>query len=306
MKMNTYIDCAVSAILLASIAIDAGASTMFSTNYGDFSGTSVTYRDVNESSGTDAFALYGAPAVVGNTLNFSPDFTAYAAGAGGSDTTDGQLGFDVYADSGNFIDELSFSERGDFLLSGFSGDAYASVSANFFITIYEVDGVELTQSLVLPGVEMTFTPNVAGEFLLSSVGGPSYGDVWAGDMTVDIKSLLSDNDIAFNNGATRLHLELNNTLVALSQDGTQAFIAKKGFHTFSVTVIPEPASVGLLGFTTLGLFYRRRVKGRSILGETAFLRDTVEQTTDMNTGYMNPIRRLLTSKELARAQWLNF
>ncbi len=254
-----------SFILKASLAglgiiLYAGAAhaTMFTTNYGDFAATTVSYNQVTESSGTDANALYYAPTIAGDTLNFDPIFTAFASGAGGTDTTDGQLGFDINADPGNFINKLMFSERGDFSLSGFSNDAYADVSASFFVEILEVDGVALAQP-INASTSMTFDPNANGSFLLSVGGVPLYDGIWSGDMAIDIEALLVLNGIPFINGATKLHMELDNTLTALSQAGTSAYIAKKDFQGFSVTAIPEPATLGLVAIFSAGFLFTRRV-----------------------------------------------
>ncbi|MBT8045729.1 MAG: PEP-CTERM sorting domain-containing protein, partial [Pontiella sp.] len=185
-------------------------------------------------------------------------FSAFASGAGGTDTTDGQLGFDIHSDPGNFINKLMFSERGDFSLSGFSNDAYADVSASFFVEILEVDGVALPQPLNA-STAMTFNPNANGSFLLSAGGVPLYDGIWSGDMMIDIEDLLVQNGITFVNGATKIHMELDNTLTALSQAGTSAYIAKKDFQGFSVTAIPEPATLGLVSIFSAGLFFTRRL-----------------------------------------------
>lgn len=157
----------VFAVLLL-VCMSAQASLLYTANYGDFTGATVSYNQVIESSGTDAKALYNEPGVTGDTLNFNPTFTAFASGAAGTDTTDGQLGFDIDAHAGSFIEKLMFSEAGDFSLSGFSNDAYADVSASFFVEVLEVDGVAIDP--VNASTSMTFSPNANGSFLLS-VGG---------------------------------------------------------------------------------------------------------------------------------------
>jgi len=246
--------------LVIGAIMSAEAATLFSTNYGDFSAVTVCYNDVIESSGTDATALYYAPTISGNTLNFNPIFTAYSAG-GGTDTTDGQLGFDICATSGNFIDKLVFKERGDYSLSSFSptGNAMADVSASFFVEVLEVDGVQLLEPLNAT-TTMTFTPDANGTFVLSGFG--INDGVWDGAMSIDIEALLADNGIDFIYGATLVHVELDNTLKAISQAGTDAFIAKKDFQGFSVTSIPEPGTATLLGGGSLFLIsFRRKLSG---------------------------------------------
>jgi hypothetical protein len=81
-------------------------------------------------------------------------------------------------------------------------------------------------------------------------------------MSIDIEALLTANNIGFDFGATKIHVELDNTLTALSQPGTEAFIAKKDFQGFSVTSIPEPGTATLLGGGSLFLIsFRRKLSG---------------------------------------------
>lgn len=244
---------------LLCFALQAHASVLFSTNYGNYSAVSVCYNDVSESSGTDANALYNAPSITGNTLNFNPDFTAFADGSEGnaSDTTDGQLGFDICTLGGNFIDELVFSERGDYSFSSFGNTALVDVSASFIVEVLDVDGVELLTP-VNGEVMMTFSPNDEGTFSFSGFGLTGLLG-WTGSMSMNILDLLTTNDVPFINGATKIHVELDNQLQALAQSGTEAFIAKKDFQGFSVTSIPEPSSLVLIGLTASMIgFIRRR------------------------------------------------
>jgi hypothetical protein len=248
------------ALLSIMISASAEAALLYQANYGDFVGATVSYLDVTESSETDANALYNAPSIVVDTLTFNPDFTSYSTGAGGSDTTDGKLTFDVNAKSGYFINELEFKEEGDVNLIGFSNDAYADVSANFFVTVTEVDGVPINP--VTGNTTMTFSPSADGSYLLSNLGGPGYNTTWSGDMKINIDVLLTSLSIPFEDGATKVEVALDNTLSTLSQAGTEAFIAKKDFKGFTVTSIPEPASaVLMIGMTSGLMFVRRRFNG---------------------------------------------
>ncbi|MEN8255575.1 MAG: hypothetical protein ABFR33_08905 [Verrucomicrobiota bacterium] len=223
----------------------------------------VSYSDFTESSGTDATPLFQTPTVSGDTLNFDPVFTAYADGSGGnaSDTTDGHLGFDVYVIGNHIINELRFSERGDYSLLSFGNAALVDVSATLFVEVLEVDGAALA-SPVNGEAEMSFSPNANGQFLLTSFGTTS--GLWTGSADFDIDTLLASHGVPFDNGATKVHVELGNTLQALAQIDSQAFIGKNDLQVFSVTSeagsIPEPASLGLLiGIPVFLTFIRRRI-----------------------------------------------
>ncbi len=241
---------------LLCFALQAHASVMFSTNYGSYAAETVCYSNVWETSATDANALYGAPEIIGNTLNFNPqNFTAYAED-GAIDKTDGQLGVDVCASSGNFINALQFSEKGDYDVSSLGNSTEADVSAFFFIEVLEVDGVELSK-VVDAEFSMMFSPNTDGTFALSGFGQDD--GIWTGSVDIDIDKILSDNGILFDDGATKIHVQLDNKLSTLAAPGTTAYIAKKDFEGFSITSIPEPNSLVLIGMaSSMIVFVRSR------------------------------------------------
>jgi hypothetical protein len=74
--------------------------------------------------------------------------------------------------------------------------------------------------------------------------------------------------------------------------------------------IPEPATLGLMGFSTLGLLFRRRKMARCMLTGTTSRRDPFElaatKKAEKPSGYVNTIKPLVSSKALDRAQWLNY
>lgn len=237
-------------------------------NYGDFSGDTVTYVDVTEDSDTgDPLPLFGAPSVSADSLDFNPvAFNANTNGAGGNDATNASLTFMVEAHPLHVIKNLTLSEAGDTTLSGFGTDAtFTDVSANVFVDILEVDGVGITP--ISFNDSMSFTPS-GGSYGLGTDGGggPVFETVWEGSLFVDIMAELddavADGDIApYDFGATKISLVLDNTLTALSEEGTFALIAKKnaGGVSFSIN-IPEPAAAALavLGLAVGIVASRRR------------------------------------------------
>jgi hypothetical protein len=224
-------------------------------------GTTVIYSNIDESSSTDATPLYYTPVASGDTLNFDPVFTAFADGSSGnaSEMTIGRLSFDIHASIGNIINGLQFVERGNYSLLSFGNAALADVSATFFIEILEVDGIAL-HTPVNEEATMIFSPNADGQFLYNTFGisnGP-----WTGNVGLDLDVLLSASGISYSNGITKLHVELDNTLLALTQTDSQAHITIQDFQvvstTSSIASIPEQASLVMLsGMGSVLLFIRR-------------------------------------------------
>lgn len=233
--------------------------------YGDFAGNTVTYVGVTEDSNSgDPLPLFGPPTVGGDTLDFNPvGFSASASGAGGNDVTDGNLSFMVVAKPGYAINSMNLHEGGDTTLAGFGTDAtFTSVTGTGVLNINEVDGVPIG-ALSIP-FSMTFNPS-GGTFGLATDfgGGPGGTLAWAGGVNLNVNGALTANNIPFAVGATKISINLDNTLLALSQAGTFSLIAKKDFGSLSVTVnVPEPATALLGSVMALGLLCVRRRVGR--------------------------------------------
>jgi hypothetical protein len=236
---------------LALLVLQVSFASATPINRGSFVGTNVIYADVIEESATDPAlvqpgplgGLFGEPTVAGDSLDFNPKgFAATSSNGGIPDQTDSNLQFMVVAKPGKAVSSIAFTERGDTTLSGLSGDAFTSVSATIFVEISEVDGVPT--DINIPSVSMLFTPS-GGTYLLSADGvGPIYQTDWEGSAFIDIGPFLP-----FGANATKVSVSLDNTLVALSQTGTTAFIQKKDFDGVTITVetndIPEPTSIAL-------------------------------------------------------------
>jgi hypothetical protein len=247
----------LSALLVAAPAAAA-------VNYGDFTGAQVDYLQVTEdaSSAGDTEPLFGPPTVAGNSIDFDPVGFSATTSNGGIDFTDGNLKFTIMAHPFSAISTINFAEAGDTTLLGFGNDTtFSAVTTRLFIDILEVD-FQPVDVVSLNNVAIPFAPS-GGTFGLGTDGGggPLFNSGWGGNVLVMVDQILIANNVPFTGGATKVSVNLDNSLSAISQPGTSAFIAKKNANGVVITVnipIPEPNACLLAAFGLAGLFIRRR------------------------------------------------
>ena len=88
-------------------------------------------------------------------------------------------------------------------------------------------------------------------------GVPSFNTQWTGSVTLDIDAILLAN--AITGRATKISIDLDNTLTAVSQTETTALIGKKDFGGVAITThVPEPSTLALCGVALAALALRRR------------------------------------------------
>ena len=152
----------------------------------------------------------------------------------------------IMAHAGKSITNISFFEAGDTTLGGLGNDnTNTAVTASGTITVNAVDGVNIAP-LVRP-IALTFTPS-GGTYGLQTdgAGGPIFHTPWTGSLLVNVGQILTQAGVPFTFGASKVSIDLVNTLSAATQTGTAAVISKKDFGGISITVnIPEPTSVVL-------------------------------------------------------------
>jgi hypothetical protein len=241
----------VTVLLISAFVLLNPAAILFASpiNYGNLNGVSVVYQQITEDSTTDPTPLFGQPSVADDSLLFSPvSFGASATGAGGIDLTDGTLATSIVALQNSRIKKLQFSEFGDYSLYG-NGTASTSaqVMTTLFIRVTHVDGGAITP--VTFTANMLFSPSDGSYNLIDDHG---IGVLWQGGIVYDVTAALQR--AGYLGEATKLDLTLDNTLVAMSEAGTVAYIKKKQLNGVSITtIVPEPSAFALLGCGILGL-----------------------------------------------------
>jgi len=230
-KTRRLVSASAAALCFALAGFISSVADAASISYGNFGPVPpgvVMFLDVTESSGTDAVPIYGPPSAFPNGLDFDPT-SFVASGTGGSaDITDGQLNFTIMSPVP--IVRVRLSEAGDYTLAGI-GTAATSVNASASLRVTEINGVPVPHILSNASVGFNLTAN------------PGVLQPWTLGTSLNIPGQL---------GATKVKVVIDNSLLALSEPGSVAFIAKKDFR-IDTEVIPEPATMALAGMALCGL-----------------------------------------------------
>mgnify|MGYP001813651781 CR=1 FL=1 len=222
--------------------------------YGDFAGSSISFRDVQDVNG-----LYGVPVVQANSLVFTPmnfeiDCASSATCPPTPATVDDILLFDVETDPGISIERIVVNEEGTTLLDDFDlpgAFAATTVVGNVFIDVTALNGVAIT-GLNL-NAQMNFTS--LGTYDTLTEGNGTH--LWSGVLAVNIDDFLAANGYP-DARATGITVSLANTLTAYAANGAVASIRKEEVRGLAVKVIPEPGTALLMGLGLAGLAANRR------------------------------------------------
>jgi len=231
------------AAVVALSAFAAGPATA-EIIHGDFAGSTVNFLDVTE--GIEGY--FGAPTVSGDSLSFSIVNLDEESQDGGIGFTDASLSFEVESQSLEGITTLTLEESGAYALAGIGTEVTrVAVAAIFSINILEVDGVAFSgESQIATGVQL-FDANL--------IDSPGIGQAWQATAELDVAALAQGLNPDITGAITRASVVIDNQLLAISEDGTLAFVDKKGFDV--VITVPEPASISLLAFGSLCIGARR-------------------------------------------------
>lgn len=254
-------------ILGLSFCILAGTLTAQAEviSYGDFDGAQFIYQNVEESSSTDPAGLFGAPLLSGDALVFTPtNFRAEASGANDVDITDAALGTLVVAKDGSSIDTLDIVEFGDFTLTGTgTADTLVGAAGYLFASIVEIDNMPVTDVIDLTATmdlsasadTVNYVPDADGVWDLTTDPGTN---LWTGAVSLDIQGALQS--LGLGGSATKVLVTFDNTLIAQSEEASDAFIAKKRQITVTAHVVPEPSTIALIlvGLAGLGVLRIKR------------------------------------------------
>lgn len=259
MKSNILTSFSRLAAVCACGAFLAASSYAAPINYGDVddiaNGGEIEYLQIIESTSTDDEPLYGPPSVTINQLDFDPAGFGASASNGDIDITDGQLNFSFDTVDGKGITSLQVDEGGDY--SFLNGGPATTINYTLIgrVTITEVDGVSLPPA----GIPIDFSRTMS----LASPGPGLTPDFWSLGALIEFGPALATAGFDPTAVVTAGDFFVNNQLIASSETGSLAFIAKKDFTVtpsdpIDIFDIPEPTAALLAVLALGGIVSRRR------------------------------------------------
>lgn len=258
MRSTSFVIVSMSAILLT--VFDASAAS-----YGDFVGSHVTYRSVQDRNG-----LLRSPEIVGDALAFDPlAFDLSCPGAGVCDAPalqllDGGI-FELASNPGSSLRSVTITLVGQADLDGVAGEStWVSMFSRVNVLVREVEGFGGTVST--GGADDT-------SYVLSSIEAGTSTDPWSASLTVDLDEIIARENLGrlpgqqISGHATRVVLDLGFALGAIAPPGASARIGFADLDGIVITaVVPEPTSACLMALGLIGLAWTSRRQGSSLDG----------------------------------------
>lgn len=219
-------------LIAASAVVAFAGSAMAFVPWSNPSGSGANFSWDN---GGSREGLFGSPSLVdGNTFVFFPSAFRAQAVSGQTNIKGDRLEFDLFANEGFSITGLRIEELGDY---GIIGEGSSVAAAGSLIM------TRLNDSLSTVFDPIVTTPG-------SPITEEGFGN-WRGVAGVDV----SQDSIKW----TRVHVVIDNDLIAIAGQGGVAFIEKKVFGSgISITVVPTPGSAALVAAGSVLAFRRRR------------------------------------------------
>ena len=205
--------------------------------YPAVNGSTVSFAEIWEESVTDpSLALFGAPTITGDRLDFEASGFAASSSGGVPVQRMAALAMVVESLATEVIHNLEVRASGSYSLAGGPGFAQAAVGTALIGEIVEIDRVGVSPSLDLSfAVNLTFS-GLNGSYTLGP--SPESGVAWSGFKRIDLDELLASKGQSGH--ATRVLFSVaNNTVIALSGAGTQASIEAQAFSV--AANVPEPS-----------------------------------------------------------------
>ena len=219
------------ALVAVAVLMGAACAVQADVIWANPSGSAASFTWANgHNSDTN---LFGSPTCFGtdNLYFFDSNFDPYADDGGTSAIATDTLNVDLVANTNLKFLSVSIFEYGDYSITGGAGN---SVSAD----------------LAMAGTTAhPMSPFVDG----FSFGAAGAGNgAWNEDAQLLLTMAVPD--------VTSLHLEVTNTLVALSDGmgGTASISGNFVLVGISVDMIPEPTSLALIALGAVGVLWRRR------------------------------------------------
>lgn len=217
---------------LATVAVLACATAAWAGPWANPAGAGDDFTYAN---GGDVNGLFGEPFVAGNTFFFANANFQVNASNGGQQTQSDMTFFDVMVNPGLFFSEMSVTAFGSYTVVG--EGSYVDLDSGLSLT----ENVGLLRNWTGP---LSTSPTFP-------VATPSSG-IWSGQALVDVT-------FEFPSPADSIHVELSSLIDAVAGAiGSSEINVQYEDLTITFGIVPEPASLVLLGLGGLSLLRRRR------------------------------------------------